>query len=116
MSGDLRQLDAVVNDFLAEIGKAADARILRDLRRMAADGHRFKGNTRPLGGGLLELKVAHAGMAYRLVYVHHNRCAVFLICFEKKTQKTPSHILRLAKQRYASLVRQEVDLGEIELN
>ncbi len=116
MSGDLRQIDTVVKDFLAAIGKTGEARVVRDLRRMAADGHRFRGNTRPLGDGLFELKVAHAGMAYRLVYVHHERCRVFTVCFEKKTQKTPKDIIRLAKKRYASLVRQEVELGEIELN
>lgn len=116
MSGGLRQFETVVKDFLVEIGKAAEARVVRDLRRMAAEGHQFRGNTRPLGAGLFELKVAHAGMAHRLVYVHHDRWVVFLICFQKKTQKTPKQIIRLAKQRYASIVRQEVELGEIELN
>ena len=116
MSWKLKELDTEVSDFLADIGKAAEARVLRDLRRLAEDGHLYRGNTRSLGDGIFELKVAYSGKAYRLLYVHHDNTAAFLLCFEKKTQKTPKDKIILMKKRYASLIKQEVELGEIKLN
>lgn len=113
---ELKQWGSEVTDFLAHIGKGGEARVLRDLRRMYSDGHRFRGNTRPLGGGIFEMKVSYSGMAYRLLYVHSEGSAVFLLCFEKKSQKTPKSVLDLAQQRHSLLVRQEAALGEIKLH
>lgn len=116
MGWDLKQWEMEVTDFLAEIGTGGEARVVRDLRSMAALGHRFRGHTRHLGGGLFELKVAHRRMAYRLIYVHHDNTAVFLVCFEKKSQKTPKDKLELAKFRYSALLRREVEVGNIAFN
>ena len=116
MGWSLRQWETEETDFLAVIGKGGEARVLRDLRAMTALGHLFRGDTRSLGGGLIELRVRHCGMAYRLIYVHHDNTAVFLVCFEKKKQKTPKDKLDLAKSRYSSLLRQEVQIGNIAFN
>jgi phage-related protein len=116
MAWELKQWALEVDDFLAAIGKSGAARVLRDLRRMAAEAHLFRGNTRPLRDGIFELKVAHAGMAYRLLYMHPDRTAVFLVCFEKKTQKTPKDKLELALQRARQIVGEEMALGRIELH
>jgi phage-related protein len=105
-----------VSDFLSEVGHPAAARILRDLLRMATEGHAYRGDTKSLGGGLRELRVRHDGMAYRLIYIHHSGAAVFLVCFAKKTQKTPPDKIELAKKRYAQTLSTEVDLGHIKLN
>ena len=116
MGWDLKQWERVVSDFLVEVGKGGEMRIVRDLRRMASDGHMYRGNTRPLGHGIFELKVTHDGKAFRLMYVHHGGTAVFLVCFEKKTQKTPKGKLELAQKRYASLLKQEVNLGNLKFH
>lgn len=116
MPWDMKQWGSEVTGFLAEIGKGGEARVLRDLKRMSSDGHLFRGHTRSLGDGIFELKVAYQGMAYRLLYVHHERTAVFLVCFEKKTQKTPKNRIEMAKHRYALLLRQEVAFGSIKFN
>ena len=116
MSWVLKEYGREVTDFLGAVATPAAVRILRDLRRMSAAGHTFRGDTKSLGSGLLELRVQHAGMAYRLIYVHHDGGVIFLVCFVKKTQKTPVDKIELATKRYADVLRKEVTFGNIKLN
>jgi phage-related protein len=116
MGWELKQWPSVVTDFLSEVGTAVEVRIMRDLRRMAAEGHQFRGDTEPLGDGLFELRVRHKTRAFRLLYVHHISTAVFLHCFEKKSQKTPKSVLDLARSRHAQLLQQEVALGNVAVH
>jgi phage-related protein len=116
MGWQLKQWPSVVTDFLSEVGTAVELRIMRDLRRMASQGHQFRGDTRPLGNGLFELRVQSKKRAFRLLYVHHDNTAVFLHCFEKKSQKTPKPVLDLARQRHAQLLQQEAALGNVAIH
>ena len=116
MGWQLKQWPSVVADFLKEVGVEGEARIFRDLRKMAELGHRFRGDTKSLGRALFELRVSHKRRAFRLIYVHHAETAVFLVCFEKKSQKTPKAEIDLAHDRHTQLVNQEVQLGRVTIN
>lgn len=56
--------------------------------------------SKPLGGGLFELRLQGAQTTARVFYCYHGReILVFLLVFVKKTQKTPRDILETAKRR-----------------
>jgi phage-related protein len=116
MPWDLQEVDSAVTDFLVEIGPAAEARVVRDLRRMATEGHLFRGHTEPLGDGLYELRVAHNKMAYRLLFGYHDELPVFVLCFCKKKQKTPKDQLKLAKLRLSRVKKEEVAYVSIAIH
>lgn len=96
----LLQCDGRVDVFLAEIGVAAEARVLRDLRRLEEKGYQLRlPHTDSLGDGLFELRTRHAGMIYRNIFMFIDGDIVILDSFIKKTQKTPKHNLDAAKER-----------------
>ncbi len=116
MRTGLKEWGTEVTDFLAEIGKAAEARVLRDLRELASKRHLLRNINKPVGDGLFEITTSFNGMEYRCVYVFHDNEIVILVCFVKKKQKMPLTRIRLAKTRYSKLVKEEVELGNVTLH
>jgi phage-related protein len=118
--GDLKEWDSAATDFLKGLfevrGVAAYLRVLRDLRKLAQKRHALRDITEKIGDGLFELKTSHDGMEYRCVYVFHHPHIIVLVCFEKKTRKTPRHIIELAKGRYSQLLQVELTLGDIVIH
>ena len=102
-----------MTDFLGEITKAAVPRLMRDLLKLATERHKLRDITKPLGQGLFELTTSHDGMEYRCLYVFHEGDIVVLVCFVKKSRKTPPAKIELARSRYKELVRQEAVLGNV---
>ena len=59
-----------------------------------------------VGPGVAEIRVRDASGAFRLMYVAKFAQAIYVLhVFQKKSQKTASLDLELARQRYASLRR-----------
>ncbi|MDQ2667381.1 MAG: type II toxin-antitoxin system RelE/ParE family toxin [Gemmatimonadota bacterium] len=58
-----------------------------------------------VGAGVREIRV-RVGRAFRVLYVTKFADAVYVLhAFEKKTQKTPTRDIELARQRLAELLR-----------
>ncbi|HEY9684564.1 MAG TPA: type II toxin-antitoxin system RelE/ParE family toxin [Oculatellaceae cyanobacterium] len=60
-----------------------------------------------VGSGVNEIRVADDGLQYRLIYIAKFEEAVYVlhVITKKKTQKTSTHDIQLAKQRYGELVQ-----------
>jgi len=59
-----------------------------------------------VGPGVREIRV-HSGLEHRVLYVAKFAGAVYVLhAFEKRTRKTPSHDLEVARQRLRALVAQ----------
>lgn len=117
MNEGLKEWAKVATDFLAEIGVAAEARVLRDLRRLAVERHRLRDITESIRDGVFELKTKHGGMQYRCFYAFNNNEIIVLVCFEKKTRKAPNHLIDLAISRLKHIKRNsEQDIGDIKLH
>lgn len=59
-----------------------------------------------VGPGVAEIRVRDSAGAFRLMYVAKFAAAIYVLhVFQKKSQKTASLDLELARQRYASLRR-----------
>jgi phage-related protein len=57
-----------------------------------------------VGPGVREIQV-HTGLAHRLLYVVRFAEAVYVLhAFEKRTRKTATHDLDLARQRFRAMV------------
>lgn len=118
--GELEEWERVATDFLKHLlevrGLVAHVRMLRDLRKLAEKRHALRDITEKIGEGLFELKTSHDRMEYRCIYTFNHPDIVVLVCFEKKTRKTPKHIIRLAESRRAQLVKTEIEVGSIVLH
>ncbi|TWB27595.1 phage derived Gp49-like protein DUF891 [Nitrospirillum bahiense] len=58
-----------------------------------------------IGPGVQEIRITDQSGIYRVIYVAKFEDAVYVLhCFQKRTQKTPSGDLGIAKDRYGSLV------------
>lgn len=53
----------------------------------------------PIGDGLFEVRVGHKNIARGLWFFQHSQRIVVVRCFVKKSQKTPSGDLELARKR-----------------
>jgi len=59
-----------------------------------------------IGAGVNEIRIKDTDGAYRVIYVAKFEEAVFVLhCFKKKTEKTATSYIDLAKSRYKELVR-----------
>ena len=64
-----------------------------------------------VGQGVMELRLWQSGGTYRVIYIAKFAEAVFVLhCFQKKTEKTGTHDIELAAQRYKELVRELRDV------
>jgi len=95
----LLQFGLLVQEFLAELGPKARARVTFDLVRLAASQAGKTNRTQSLGDGLFELKTPYDGMAYRLFFGFHDGDVVFVESLVKKSQATPKNILDNARER-----------------
>jgi phage-related protein len=60
-----------------------------------------------VGPGVREIRIREKDGAFRVMYVATLRSAVYVLhCFQKKTRKTSSGDIELAKRRYKELVRE----------
>ena len=60
-----------------------------------------------VGAGVREIRIRDESGIYRVMYVAKFADAIYVLhCFQKKTQKTASGDLALAKRRYKALVRE----------
>jgi len=60
-----------------------------------------------VGPGVKEIRIHEADGAFRVIYVAKFADAIYVLhCFQKKTQKTNSDDLALAKRRYKDLIRE----------
>jgi phage-related protein len=118
--GELKEWDRVATDFLKHLlevrGLAAQLRVLRDLRRLAEKRHALRDITEKIGEGIFELKTSHDRMEYRCIYAFRHPHIVVLLCFEKKTRKTPKNIIELAESRLAQLMKMEIEVGNVVLH
>lgn len=106
-----------LDDFLGEIDTATTARAIRLLDQLEQHGPNMRGPTKALGKGLFELKVDHGGNAHRLFYMFRSgQVVVILLWHQKKTQKLPDHVVKLARDRKARVEREEASLGKFKLN
>ena len=59
-----------------------------------------------IGAGVREIRIRDEAGVFRVIYVARIGDAVHVLhCFQKKTQKTGLHDLRLAQQRFKTLTR-----------
>jgi phage-related protein len=93
---DLRALpDDARRSLGVELRRVQQGRAPRDSKPMPA-----------VGPGVAEIRARDASGAFRLMYVAKFAEAIYVLhVFQKKSQKTASLDLELARQRYASLRR-----------
>jgi hypothetical protein len=61
-----------------------------------------------IGAGIRELRIREATGAFRVIYLARLADAIYVLhCFQKKTQRTSLHDIRLAKSRFNELMRRE---------
>lgn len=96
---------AGVDDDLADMPPAIAARMLKLLDMMQAYGGNLgMPHTKPLGGGLFELRAkAKDGIGRGLFCYVSGKQMVILCVFVKKADKLPKHYLDLAKARKAEI-------------
>lgn len=120
MGDGLSQWRDEVTVFLAEVrrnyGLAAEVRLLRDLKKLAEKRHQLRDICKPLDDGLFELITSHNKMEYRCIYSFHHPEIVVLLCFVKKSRKTPPKYLAEARKRNGHVERKEVPLGDVTLH
>jgi phage-related protein len=95
-------LNAIVDAELNALPKDLQARLLRLVQVIEATGfeHLPRDTTRHLEGKLWELRVIAASGIARSIYVTvTGQRVVLLRVFVKKTQKTPTRELRIARER-----------------
>ncbi len=60
-----------------------------------------------IGSGVQEIRIKDEAGIFRVLYVAKFEDAVYVLhCFQKKTQRTNSDDLALAKRRYTDLIRE----------
>jgi phage-related protein len=90
-----------VRDFLDELSDAQVVAVVAAMKSVAALG---LADARHLRGDLYEVRVAHRGQAFRILFSPEGRSGQILLAldgFDKMTQKTPPHLIRLAEARLA---------------
>lgn len=95
----------------------ADLRSFPETARREAGHQLFRvqlgmepGHWKPMedvGSGVREIRIRDESGIYRVMYIAKLAAAVYVLhCFQKKSQKTASGDLVLAKRRYKELVRE----------
>jgi len=120
MGQGLQEWPGEVTSFLMTVrqdyGIAAEVRLLRDLRRLAEERHRLRDINKPLDSGLFELITTYRKLEFRCIYAFHHPEIVVLLCFVKKSRKTPPKLLEEARKRNLHVLRKEVTLGNATLH
>ncbi|MFZ2106464.1 MAG: type II toxin-antitoxin system RelE/ParE family toxin [Roseiarcus sp.] len=64
-----------------------------------------------VGGGVCEIRIRDEAGAFRVIYVAKIRSAVYILhCFQKKTQRTASLDIELARARFKALLGSRKEL------
>jgi phage-related protein len=96
-----------VRDYLEElkVGRArAFAKIGGDILILGEEGLRSSRiNVRPMGEGLWELKRLYDGVQFRVFFCVSDGRVWLLHAFEKKSAKTPTRELRVARRRRSEI-------------
>jgi phage-related protein len=60
-----------------------------------------------VGPGVCEIRIRDANGAFRVIYVAKFEAAIYVLhCFQKKTQKTRTEDISIAKRRYNDLLKE----------
>ena len=61
-----------------------------------------------IGAGVKEIRICNRGNVYRVMYVAKLAGKIYILhSFQKKTQKTRSNDIELAKNRYNAIIKEE---------
>jgi len=61
-----------------------------------------------VGTGVKEIRIREESGAFRVIYLAKLADAVYILhCFQKKTQRTSDRDIKLARQRYKDLMREQ---------
>lgn len=88
-----------VRDFLDDLSDEQVAAVLGAMKSVAELG---LADARHLRGDVYEVRVAHRGQAFRILFAPEGRRGQILLAldgFDKTTQKLPPHLIRLAEAR-----------------
>ena len=94
-----------VKEFLDGLSAPAKAKVYAALTMLEAEGNRLRfPKSRPLGGGLFELRVGHPEGPFRIIYCFEpGQRVVLLHAFVKRTERIVVEDLGLARARKAGL-------------
>jgi phage-related protein len=98
-----------VKNFLDDLSKTARPKVYAMLDRLEAHGNRLGlPHSRPMGGGLHELRIGHPQGPFRFLYCFRpGRRIILLHGFVKRTEQTPRGDLDVARARQQALAREE---------
>jgi len=94
-------------DELRELPEKARVRLARGLDRIQHGGEPGDWKSLPsIGPGVCEIRCRDDAGSYRCLYAVKGKPPVLyvLVAFTKKTQKTPSSVISLAKTRYSAVL------------
>lgn len=93
--------EMVVDDFLSSLPSKDLAKVLRDIDLLAKYGHELREpHTKHIDGPIWELRSKFSTNIYRIFYFTWDHDTLVLLHgFTKKTQKTPSAEIEIAKKR-----------------
>jgi phage-related protein len=94
-----------VKEFLDGLSKTAHPKVYAVLAMLEAHGNRLAmPKSKPGGAGLYELRIAHPGGPFRILYCFRSGRRIFLLHgFVKRTEQTPQGALDLARERQRAL-------------
>jgi phage-related protein len=88
-----------VKEFIDGLGEKDAAAVVAAMAEVQVEG---LSSARHLGGKIYEVRADGIGVIYRILFAPQGRRSqvlLTLVPLRKKTQKTPPHVIRLAKQR-----------------
>ena len=98
-----------LNQWEATGNRKRVGKILYGVHRLRTDGNLLRGDfVEHLQRGVFELRIDQNKQAFRLLFFYRpGRKIYFVVCFEKKTRKTPKEQIDLALRR-----KSEIELDE----
>lgn len=100
---EVKFFNAKVLKDLYELERPTISRVLKSIQLLKDFGATLRmPHSKKIASELFELRIK--GMeSVRIIYTFKNNCAVLLLLFVKKTQKTPPSIVQIAKRRLESI-------------
>lgn len=91
---------------LKKLGKQADIKLRSRLRKVEQCGQFTSKYFKKLFGTkeLYEIRISLDKTTYRAIGVYFKSQFLILVVFQKKTRKTPKHMIVLADRRFKSLI------------
>ena len=94
-----------VKDFLDGLSKTAKPKVYAVLAMLEAHGNRLAmPQSKAMGHGLYELRIAHPEGPFRLLYCFRSGRRIILVHgFVKRTEQTPKGAMEIARERQQAL-------------